>query len=578
MNNPHFQQELELLQELASEFACANPALAPLLDGSNRSDPDVERLLEAMAYQNGMLRHKLSSDFPLLVSKLVQLILPHYLRPIPSTTIMGFTAPPRGGQTLTIPAGTQFLSSPVDGTACRFSTSMDLEIQPLEITDAAFVRHSGRSGEIRLSFKLIDLALCDWQPESVRLFLAGDHAAASELYLLLSRHVTRMVLSSGDGGEHSVIPTSCLRPVGFEEDEVLLPYPQHVFSGYRLLQEYFSTPEKFLFIDLEGWERWQQRGTGTHLTVSFELDRLPSGPLRITRDSFALHAVPAVNLFAHDADPISVDHRADRYLVRPTGSNPAHCQIFSVDGVSGYNRTEHSERTYLPFELFADEVCAEPVYHTQVGESSHAGGYQVYLSLSFPGDLPPADAETLSIRLTCSNGRLPENLRIGDITEPVRLLPDFVTARNITIINPCQVSPLGAGLLQLLTTHLYLNQLPLERVEHLRTLLELYVFPTSRTAARGAANLKRIAGIESLEVTPGEHIVAGIPLWGRDILVRVRQDHFAGSGDLYLFGCILDQFLGRYASLNNFTRLEFSETLRGGICQWPVRLGNQPLR
>jgi type VI secretion system protein ImpG len=47
---------------------------------------------------------------------------------------------------------------------------------------------------------------------------------------------------------------------------------------------------------------------------------------------------------------------------------------------------------------------------------------------------------------------------------------------------------------------------------------------------------------------------------------------------MYLFGCLLDQFLGRYAALNCYTRLEFHETLRGGTWQWPMRLGTQPLR
>jgi len=132
-------------------------------------------------------------------------------------------------------------------------------------------------------------------------------------------------------------------------------------------------------------------------------------------------------------------------------------------------------------------------------------------------------------------------------------------------------------LLSQLTSHLYLNHLSLERVEQLRAVLEMYVFPGSRTTAHGAANLKRIAGIEALEVTSGEQVVAGIPLRGREIGIQVRQDHFAGAGDLYLFGCVLDQFLGSYASINSYTRLTCYETLRGGTCQWPIRLGSQAL-
>jgi len=578
LTNPFFHRELELLQELATEFALANPALAPLLDGSNRTDPDVERLLEAMAFQNAMLRRKLDADFPELIHKLAQLILPHYLRPIPATTIIGFTPPASGGGGVTIPAGTQLSSAPVDGTRCRFTTCADLEIHPLEISDASFVQRSGRGGEIRLSLALTGVPLSRWQPGSVRLFLAGEHAAAAELFLLLSRHLTRIVLTPVDGGAACVLPATCLRPAGFDEDEGLIPYPPHAFPGYRLLQEYFSTPEKFLFFDLEGWERWQQCGEGTRFTISFELDSLPSGPQRVRRDSFALHAVPAINLFPHHADPISVNHRADRYLVRPTGPNPAHCRLFSVDRVTGYSRATAREREYLPFELFSDDNGTEPVYQAMLAESQRQSGYDVHLGVAFPGEMPPPDTETLSIALTCSNGSLPENLRIGDITASLTPLPDFVSARNITAINPGQQPPLGTGLLRQLTSHLYLNHLSLERVEHLRTLLELYVFPGSRSGAQGAANLKRIAGIEALEVTAGELTVAGIQLRGRDIRIRIRQDHFAGAGDMYLFGCILDQFLGRYASLNSYTRLVFYETLRGGTCQWPIRLGNRSLQ
>lgn len=577
MTNPFFHTELKLLQELATEFSLANPALAPLLDGSHRSDPDVERLLEAMAFQNAMLRRKLDADFPELIYKLAQLILPHYLRPIPATTIIGFTPHATGGQSATIPAGMQLVSVPVDGTQCHFTTTADVELHPLEITDAAFVQQPGRGAEIRLSLALHDLPLCDWQPGSLRLFLAGELVAATELYLLLSRHVTRIVLTPAEGGEACALPATCLRAVGFAEDEVLFPYPSHAFPGYRLLQEYFSSPEKFLFFDLEGWERWQQCGEGTQFTISFELDSLPSGPQRVRRESFALHAIPAVNLFPHDADPISVNHRDDNYLVRPTGPNPAHCQVFSVDRVTGYTRATNQERNYRPFELFSDDSSTEPAYHAQLTQSLRHSGYDVHLGIAFPAEMPLPDTETLSIALTCTNGRLPESLRIGDITDPLSALPDSGSARNIAAINPGQPPPLGPGLLRQLTSHLYLNHLSLERVEHLRTLLELYVFPGSRFTAQGAANLKRIAGIEALEVTAGEQIVAGIPLRGREIRIRVRQDHFAGTGDLFLFGCLLDQFLGRYASLNNYTRLKIFETLRGGTCQWPIRLGSQTL-
>ena len=577
MTIPFAPVELSLLKELASEFSLANPALAPLLDGS-KTDPDVERLIESTLFKNSLISRSLEATFPELIQKLAELMLPHYLRPIPATTIIGFTTSATQGESASIPAGTQFASAPVNGTSCLFATTADLELHPLELIDASFAELPGRAGEIRLTLTLQGLPLSRWRPKSVRLFLSDDHAFASELYLLLSRHVLRIVLAPVSGGASVALPASCLTPTGFAEGEALLPYPAHAFPGYRLLQEYFSTPEKFLFFELSGLERWQERGEGMQFSIIFELDGLPTQPKRIRRESFALHAVPAVNLFSREADPVSVDHGAGLYPIRPAGSRRDHCQIFSVDGVTGYSRATASERTYLPLELFSSDRAQEPNYHTRLVPSQPQGGHGVELCVAFPGGIPPPGTETLSIALTCSNGSLPENLCIGDIAKPLSALPDFVSARNITTINPGQPSPFGPGLFRRLLSHLYLNHRSLATAGQLRTLLELYVLPGQRSGPRGAANLKRISGIEELYLATVEQMVAGLSMRGTEINIKLHQDHFAGPGDLYLFGCLLDHFLGCYASLNSCTRLIVHETSRGGKYQWPTRLGAQPMR
>ena len=577
MTKHYFRAELSLLKELASEFALANPALAPLLDGS-KTDPDVERLIESALFEKSLIGRRLEVSFPELIHKLAELIIPHYLRPIPATTILGFATRATQGESASIPAGTQFGSAPVNGTSCRFATTADLELHPLELVDASHAELPGRAGEIRLSLTLKGLPLSRWRPKSVRLFLADEHAFASELFLLLSRHVSRIVLAPVSGGASVALPASCLTPSGFAAGEALLPYPAHAFPGYRLLQEYFSTPGKFLFFELSGLERWQERGEGMQFSISFELDGLPSQPKRIRRESFALHAVPAVNLFPRDADPIFIDHGAGLYPVRPAGSRRDHSQIFCVDGVTGYSRATASERNYLPLELFSANRAQEPTYHTRLVPSPPHGGSGVELCVGFPGGVPPPGTETLSIALTCSNGSLPENLCIGDVSKPLSALPDYASARNISAINPGQPPPFGPGLFRLLSSHLYLNHQSLATAGQLRTLLELYVLPGQRSGPRGAANLKRISGIEELYLTASEQMVSGLPMRGTEIHIKLYQDHFAGPGDLYLFGCVLNHFLGCYASLNSCTRLVVHETSRGGSYQWPTRLGAQPMR
>ena len=99
MLSTYYQQELQKLRELARDFAKIHPAIAPMLSGTT-SDPDVERLLEGVAFLTGLLHHKLDDEFPELIHGLIDIIFPHYLRPIPSTSIVMFTPKPSMMETM----------------------------------------------------------------------------------------------------------------------------------------------------------------------------------------------------------------------------------------------------------------------------------------------------------------------------------------------------------------------------------------------------------------------------------------------------------------------------------------------
>jgi type VI secretion system protein ImpG len=576
MIDRYYQEELAHLKELGAEFAALHPALAPMLCGPS-ADPDVERLLEGVAFQTGLLREKLDDDFPELIHDLVRLICPQYLRPIPATTIVAFAPRPSLMQSQTIAAGTRLESVPVEGTRCQFRTCSPVEIHPLELVDATFAQPSGEAPAIILSMALNRLSLSNWSPKSLRLFLAGEYAAAADLYLLLRRHLRRIIITPEEGGRPVVLSIDSLLPTGFAADEAVIPYPPQAFPGYRLLQEYFTIPNRFLFLDLVGWERWADRGNGSRFTVSFELAPYTLPPPRVKRESFILFAAPAVNLFSHDAEPVLLDHRSERYLVRPAGLLSDQFQVFSVDQVIGIIRGTSRQRRYLPFEHFRPITRADPVYHTTIATSPVHPGFDVHLSVAYPKDAGLPEAETLSIDLTCTNGALPEGLRIGDLCHANGSTPDFATFRNVTPVTPSVMPSLGKNLLWRLVSHLSLNRLSLASAENLRALLDLYLFEDQSDLTVLAANRKRIEGIDEAVSLPADRLVRGIPMRGRELRLRIRGDHFASAGDLFLFGSILDEFLGGYASLNTFTRLTVQEVRRGETIQWQPRLGPQPL-
>jgi len=142
MFNRYFQEELDNLKDLGAEFSKAHPAVAPMLSGRS-ADPDVDRLLEGVAFLTALLRQKLDDEFPEIIHELIRLIWPHYLRPLPSTSIVAFTPKPILKQSITIPPGTQVASVPVQGTSCLFQTCYPVEVHPLHLLEASFCRDLG---------------------------------------------------------------------------------------------------------------------------------------------------------------------------------------------------------------------------------------------------------------------------------------------------------------------------------------------------------------------------------------------------------------------------------------------------
>jgi len=398
-----------------------------------------------------------------------------------------------------------------------------------------------------------------------------------DIYLLLRHCLKQIVLASVENGESCILPSEQLEPVGFGADQDLIPYPSNSFPGYRMIQEYFILPEKYLFFDLNGWSRWHNRGDGKRFEIRFELSHLPFPAPRIRRDSFELGATPVINLFSHDADPIRLDHRQSEYIIRPAGGTGDNYQTYAVKHVTGFIQGTAQERGYRPFEMFARGSGETPTYHTKIRHSPVHNRLDFYLSVAYPPGGGAPQPETLSLKLQCTNGLLPEALQIGDIRFPTSSTPEFVEFRNIRPPTSSILPSLGQNLLWQFVSHLNLNYLSLTRAENLKAVLDLYNFEENRDRPAFLGNQKRIAGIENVQSRSSDRLVDGVIMRGRQIQVDARQDHFAGEGDLYLFGTVLDHFMGSYASMNTFTQLIVKEVLKGEVYQWAARIGDHPL-
>ena len=138
----YYEKELAFIRHMGAEFAKEHPKIAGRL-GINEDiieDPHVSRLIEGFAYLNARIQHKLDDDFPELSDAMLNVIFPHYLRPIPSMSIVHFS-PDREQleSSYTISAGTLLETEQYQGESCVFSTVYPTEMLPIEIKSAVLL-------------------------------------------------------------------------------------------------------------------------------------------------------------------------------------------------------------------------------------------------------------------------------------------------------------------------------------------------------------------------------------------------------------------------------------------------------
>jgi len=592
VNNAYFQDELRYLREVGPEFARVNPEIVRFL-ADRGSDPDVERLLEGVAFLTGRVREKLDDELPELTANLMSLLWPHYLRPVPSMSVLEMLPEIEGMQgPQKVPAGAEFASVPVDGTSCTYRSAWPVTLRPWYIEDVRLESAAAAPVCLRIRFRTapkVDLG--DLELENIRLHMTGDPSAAFILYALLAAHVDHVTVSDGSGEYERMMTLTAdhVAAAGLEGHEGVLPYPKRSFAGYRLLQEYFGFKERFLFVDLLKFHqpiRELKLSDTLEVAITFNR-RLETYPI-VSRENVRLHCVPIVNLFSHPADPIRTRHDRTEYLLLPSKTGVAdrrHLEIYSVDEVAGLLHTESLDsRPYQPFYSFRHMGTADPnaarYYQTHLRPNVVSGdlrrGTDTYISFvvgSGAGQLPPD--ETISVELTCTNRDLPMALRAGDINQPTDTSPAGVRFRNLYKPSATVSPPLGKSLHWRLISHMALNYVSLLDADHFRELLRVYDFQSEYDAQRALTHQRMLEGITRVESRYGERMMRGTSVRGTQVEIDLHDDHFAGEGDAYLFGSILNRFVALYSTLNSYTQLTVKFVRTGFVHKFPPRWGER---
>jgi type VI secretion system protein ImpG len=596
----YYFDELSYLRDAGRSFAREHKKVAARLDmpHGETADPHVERLIESFAFLTARLQRQMRAEFPEITTGLLGVLYPQLVQPIPPMAIACFDV----GSTIkgltdgfAVHRKTPLFAQDSTGLTCRFRTCYETTLWPVTVLAAVFEPadyHGIPSGNAVLRIRLKareDLLRNPAFLPSLRFFLDGPPELTGTLYEILFANTIDILLADESSDRPVSLGLDALQSLGFAPEEEVLPYPTNALPGYRLLQEYFSFQQKFLFFDVKHLNRRacasdQAAANSGTLDLLFVLNDLPQPEPAILARNFRLGCTPIVNLFQKTSEPIRLDHLQLEYRLVADIRRETTTEIHSVLGVSGSANPADASRKYQPFYSFHHSPSGNMPKAFWLGRRVRADrddlrGTDMYLSFvdtSFDPAMP-AD-ETVFAQLLCTNrwlaSQLPDRaeLNIEETTPVLRIA--CVTKPTVPLY-----PPLGGPSLWRLVSSSSLNSASLtadrQGLDALRETLRLYSFSQHNFAQQ---EIDGICEMQTRKVLRR----FGPDAWrgfrrGTEISFVFDTMKYKGSSAL-LMASVLRNFLGLYSSVNTFTQVVAKRsTIDGEWKRWAPLAAEQEI-
>lgn len=600
----YYQKELHYLERVGQAFSQKYPKISHRLQMTDQGgrDPHVERLIQATALLNARIRAKLEDDYPELTQSVFDLIYPHYLKPIPSHSVICFESESDMSAPVNIPRGSALDGRVSETKTCRFTTLYDVDVLPLRLCQASLqsapfaapqiAQLQQISGLLHLEFDIagLDAQSIDSMPlERVRIYLNAPKHIAYPLYELLFNQVHSWVMAESEVDVHPMtLDLSGIQAVGFKDEEAAWAYSEQSSPGYRLLSEFFVFPEKFLFfeLDLSALRRMQLKTTRFSLFFYLKNAYDEIAP-HVKASHFQLYATPIINLYSQLAESVRLTHTRTSYPVVADSRDPEATQVYTVKTVTLSNKQNLplKLKRFFDFDGSADvDDLSRPFWHLhQETSTSELQGGELSISLhNLPLDILSDDTALLFLDCLVTNGNCPHQLWKSGKLKSLTLAetkPGIEKARTLLAFKPASFDH-QKGQHWKLISHLNLNYLSLGKEgtagRVLKEILSLYDFKNSPETRKMIDSLS-VASVD-MEM---KRVVSASGVFffsrGHRFHIKLNAHDFPGAS-AFLFCSVLERFLALYTQINSFTQLDVSFNQHEEcVYSWPPRTGDQCL-
>ncbi|MGB0894728.1 MAG: type VI secretion system baseplate subunit TssF [Parashewanella sp.] len=582
----YYEQELRFIRKEGALFAAKHPGATSAL-GMNKDgidDPQILRLIESIALLNAKLQLRLDGSFPELTHSLVRVLFPHYLRTIPSYSVLDFVIDDAASANHLIPANTEFDVKGADNHHAIFRTTENVQLYPIKMQSAnvSFVFKKHKKEEqakalLEIHFEAVDegMSIADLEIDVLKIHLKGESNFSLRLYDVLSHAVTDVAIY--DNEKSISLGRDAMRPIGFETDETVLPVQSCSFGGFVLLTEFFMFPERFNGFSFSLKEVLSQV-KGHDFYLQLFVDEMSVDLARsLSAANFSIFSTPIVNLHKAITDPVVIDFSKKQYPIVLDSSNVHGVELYSVDQV---------------LDVTDPKVVKVPQIYSEKYQSSASGlRWQLVQELHENGQLESSfqvanighvNEESVSriwsVQVTATHGNKVSHLSTSSkiqCRESITIPAKMQLLKRPT--QPHKNEDINQSVWSLLC-HLHFNyhgilgsQQPIKALKNV-----FYLYNHNKNAQNNTY-------IESLVNIEQQQVVAPIRVSGKGCFaygtkITITLDTSEVNGGIALFSRMLDQFFSYFAGFNSFTQVEIRiEGQDKFYLQFPRRSGCKSL-
>ncbi|ACY15556.1 type VI secretion system baseplate subunit TssF [Haliangium ochraceum] len=331
------------------------------------TDPDVRRLLEAMAFFAARTRQAARDEVRGGVQRLARGFLDNLLWPQPARALIQAVAGDRLTEAAELPRHTPVRVRTPGGALGVFRTMRPLTLLPVACERVHVSPLPGSGRRVALALRNRGVLRERTLPLSFTIDYLGDYLSSLRFHYGLREHLQAATVFFDDepAADARGLPCAVRYGVQIAADEPV--------DALERIRSFFHFPSQELGFEVElpaPQRPWRRAWLCLDLGADWPEDLVPN------QDVFRLFTVPIENLRAGAAEPILADGTRSRYEL----ASPAPFSDMALHSVRGvFQETEAGYEPLLPVHLSHDG----PAYELDLGEDGRATGLRLRLPQAF---------------------------------------------------------------------------------------------------------------------------------------------------------------------------------------------------